>query len=281
MTHRTRIVLIFVTVAIIVGGGGFWFFKIHTPNQKRAVAREQIAAWDERWLAARTCLLGATPGSSKVSEALAIRELSPDPWERKLCTTHVSLLTRGDAEDTGLPAVEEAWRGLDKAASKLAMSFVSHVDPGGDAMRKRPDPLPVALDELEAAYVALRQTADLAPLPAPVGTAPLAAATVIPVELAGKRVLSLPEPLVTSRAGLLAYGTVEGQEIQLQLVAGKPPVVSAVGAGMQRAIPDGSWGARALPDVIEIGTSDAAGTLQASTKLALPGATQVISVLGT
>ncbi|HLL24674.1 MAG TPA: hypothetical protein VK427_21225, partial [Kofleriaceae bacterium] len=186
----------------------------------------------------------------------------------------------GEAVDTRMPAVEEAWRTLDKAASRVAVSFASHVDPGGD-IRKKPDPLSTALDELEAAYAALRGTAELPPAPSTMDRKPLPAATIVPVQLGGKRLTSVQEPYVTSRAGLLAFGTVSGAEVQLQLVANQPPVVRAVAAGAQRAIPDASWGARAIPDAVEVGQLDAEGTFAAPAQLALPGPTQVLAVVGT
>jgi hypothetical protein len=280
---RTKLFILLGVITALAAGGIFWFLKVHQPKQRIADAQAQIATWDARYAALRECLFGKTPGSSKLSEALAIRELSPDPWERKTCTPLVSQLTRGDMEDTRVPAVEEAWRVMDKAAGKVAVSFASHVDPGGDGMRKKPDPLPVALDELEVAYASLRKAAELGPAPPPAGmkdARPLPAAQIVPVTLGGKRILSVQEPYVTSRSGLLAFGTVDGGEVQLQLAASKPPVVAAVGAGMQRALPDGSWGARALPDTIEVGQLDAAGTLATPAQLKLAGPTQVITALG-
>jgi hypothetical protein len=278
---RTKVILLFAGVVALAAGGIIYFLKVHEPKQRLAEAQEEIHAWDARWIAARDCLLGSSPGSAKVSEALAIRELSPDPWERKSCTPLISKLSRGEATDTQVASVEEAWRALDKAAGRVAVSFVSHVDPEGDAMRKKPDPLPVALDELEAAYAALRKAAELAPAPPPMDKQPLPTATLVPVQLGDKRVLSVQEPYVTSRAGLLAFGTVEGSEVQLQLVAGKPPAVTAVGAATQRAMPDGTWGARAMPDAIEVGQLDDKGQLATpAAKLDLPGPTQVIAAVG-
>lgn len=281
MSDRTRVILIFAVVGLLCAGGAIYFFAVHQPGSRLADAHAEIAAWDARWMEARACLLGPKPASAKVSEALAVRELSPDPWERKTCTKLISQLSRGVATDTRVGEVEAAWPAIDRAASKVAASFISHVDPGGDGMRKKPDPLPVALDELEAAYAQLRAAAKLPPAPAPAGTAPLPEAELVPVAIEGQRVLRLLEPLLPSRAGVLAYGTTDGSELQLQLVAGKPPVVQRVGAGMQRAVPDGTWGARAVPDGIEIGAIDATGAMSAPTRLPLPGVPQIIAVLGT
>jgi hypothetical protein len=281
-SDRTKVIVIgmFAAVLVAAAAGGYWFFKIHQPASRLADAQAEIIAWDARWIEMRNCLLGQTPGSSRVSEALAIRELSPDPWERKSCTQLISQLSRGEAEDTRVPAVEEAWRVIDKAAGRVAVSFVSHVDPGGDAMRKKPDPLPVALDELEAAYGALRAAAELGPVKPPMNTKPIPNAQIIPVAFGDKRILSIQEPYIPSRSGMLAFGTVDGAEVQFQFAAGQPPKLTAVGAGMQRAIPDGSWGARALPDAVEIGQLDDQGAMAVPVRLALPGATQVIAVIG-
>ena len=108
-SERGRIVGIFAAVALVAGGAGFYFFKVYQPQEQRAAAKDEVVAWEQRWKAARDCLLGPAPGSSKTSEALAIRELSPDPWNRGSCTPLISKLSRGDAPDTGLAPVERAW----------------------------------------------------------------------------------------------------------------------------------------------------------------------------
>ena len=276
---RAKVIGMFVAVVVIAVGGIVWYFKVHQPATRLADAQAEIAAWSVRWEAARDCLLGKTPASSKVSEALAVRELSPDPFDRGSCTSLISQLTRGEAVDTRIPAVEDAWGTLDKAATKVGTSFISHVDPGGD-IQKKPDPLHVALDDLETAYANLRKTAEMAPPPAPKETKPLPAAQITRVTFGGKRILSVQEPYITSRAGLLAFGAVDGTEIQLQFTTGKPPTIAAVGAGMQRAIPDSSWAARAMPDGVEVGQVDDKGAIATPTKLALPGPTQVLAVVG-
>src|SRR6185369_9686150 len=109
MSERGRIALIFGAVAAAAAGGGYYFLKVYRPDQIRSDARAQVSAWEVRWKAAHDCLLGPSPGSTKTSEALAIREMTPDPWDRGKCTPLVSKLSRGDAPDTGLPDVEEAW----------------------------------------------------------------------------------------------------------------------------------------------------------------------------
>src|SRR5690606_25926710 len=113
MSERVRVVLICVVIALIAGGGGFYFFAVYQPAQELKAAQEEIAAWEARYQEARTCLLGKTPRSSKISEALAIREMAPDPWDRGKCTPLISKLNRGLANDTGIVAVEGAWLELE------------------------------------------------------------------------------------------------------------------------------------------------------------------------
>jgi hypothetical protein len=82
MSDRGRVVLILVVIGLLAGGGGYYFFKIYQPAQDLKNAQSEITAWETRFQGARDCLLGKSPGSSRTSEALAIREMAPDPWER-------------------------------------------------------------------------------------------------------------------------------------------------------------------------------------------------------
>src|SRR5512146_2738888 len=122
-SERGRVVAIFAVVAALAGGGGFYYFKVFRPNQGKKAMQAEVTAWDARFVAARDCLLGKRPGSSKTSEALAIREMAPDPWDRGRCTPLISKLTRGDAPDTGIAEIEAEWLEIDKAASKAALAF--------------------------------------------------------------------------------------------------------------------------------------------------------------
>ena len=132
MSEKGRVGLIFGAVAVVLGGGLFYFFKIYQPKQQQGAAQTEVVAWEKRWDDARGCLLGKAPRSSKASEALAVREMQPDPWERKTCTQLIGKLSRGVAEDTGLMKVEHAWMTIDRAAGKFANAFAMHADPFGD-----------------------------------------------------------------------------------------------------------------------------------------------------
>jgi len=144
-SERTRVLAIVAIVALVAGGAGFYFVKIYRPKQLREGAQAEVNDWDARWKAARACLLGPKPGSSKTAEALAVREMSPDPWNRGSCTPLMGKLTRGDAPQSGIDDVEKAWAELETAAGHAASAFATHV---AESTIRLDDPLPVALDML-------------------------------------------------------------------------------------------------------------------------------------
>jgi hypothetical protein len=237
MSDRGRVVVIFAVVALIAGGAGFYFFKVHQPAQELKGAQEEIVAWEARYQQARDCLLGKSPGSTKTSEALAIREMAPDPWDRGKCTPLVSKLSRGDANDTGVAAVEAAWIQLDKAAQKAALSFANHVA----GIAKGEAPLPTALDDLDVARGNLRSVAKL-PATTQVGTA-LSPVQIIPILDGNEPVTSLRAETIPSAHGYVLFGRTQSREVQVVLTGGAAPKVARLGSGSIRAVPDLSWGA--------------------------------------
>ncbi|CAN5891607.1 hypothetical protein BH11MYX3_BH11MYX3_28950 [soil metagenome] len=261
MSDKTRIAVIFGAAVVLAGGGLYYFFKVYQPKQERGVAATEIEAWEQRLDQVRLCLLGPTPASSKSGEALAIRELAPDVWDRASCTKLVGKLSRGVAEDTGLLEVEHAWMTVDRAAARVAGAFASHVDPSGESSEKRgkDSPLPAALDELDVAAAELRHAAGMDPRTT---TAPdaLPEAELITIKDGSDPVSSLTAWLTPSAGGTLGFGVVKGKgEVQLTLVPGAAPVVSKLGPGSVRAVPTLTWGAAALSQQIAIGAIDPAG----------------------
>lgn len=240
MSDRGRVVLIFAVVALIAGGAGFYFFKIYQPQQALDAARAEIATWEARYQDARACLLGKSPGSIKTSEALAIREMAPDPWDRGRCTPLVSKLTRGIANDTGVEAVEAAWTDLDKTAQAAAVAFAKHV---ASSTTQTEDPLPAALDALDAARTRLRTAAKL-PATTQTGTA-LSPAQIVPLVDGTDPVTELTIDAVPSAHGLVVFGRTDSHGVQIALPVGGAPKVDRVGPGSIRGVPDGSWGASA------------------------------------
>src|SRR3569623_294682 len=274
MSERGRVALIFAVVGAAAAGGGYYFFKIYQPAQAQKAAQEEITAWEARWQAARDCLMGPKPASNKTSEALAMREMQPDPWKGDTCTALISKLTRGSAPDTGNPAVEAAWVDLDKAAAKSATAFATHVS--APVLDK--DPLPTALDNLDAARAKLRDAAGLQPAPGTGNTLP--AATAIALTDGKDPIASFDLEAsvehasggVPSAHGYVMYGKTASHAVQLDLVAGGTPQVAAVAAASMRAIPDATWGATAGSNAIEVGAFDGSGALPGPTHLPLPDA---------
>jgi hypothetical protein len=275
MSDRARVVLIFVVVGLIVGGAGFYFFKIYRPAQDLKNAQEEIAGWEQRFAAARDCLLGKSPGSAKTSEALAIREMAPDPWDRGKCTPLVSKLSRGDAPDTGIPAVEKAWAELDKAAQKAAMAFADHVS-RSTTLEK--DPLPRALDALDAARAHLRQTARL-PATEQTGTA-LPAAQIVPLLDGKDPVTSLEIDAIPSGTGMVLFGKTASRLVQVSTTAGGTPKVDRIGPTSLRSVPDTSWGATPEQGEVDVGTFDVEGVIATPTSLKVSDRSVVAAVVG-
>lgn len=187
----------------------------------------------------------------------------------------IGKLSRGEAPDTGLPRVELAWSALDKAATAAATAYATHV--AGDSPSS--DPLPAALDKLDAARTGLRAAAGMA---AETATGkPLPPASLVPIALGGTPLAGLELTNAPSAHGLVAFGTVDGNDAaEVVLRPGQPPLVARVEPGMLRALPDGAWAARPDGDKLDVGTADAAGAIASPTALALPGA-MLAAIIGT
>lgn len=269
MSEKRTVGLIFGVVAIAAVGGLVYFFKVYQPGQTRGVAQREIEAWEGRLASVRGCLLGPAPASAKSGEALAVRELSPDPWDRTSCTQLIGKLSRGLADDSGMMNVEHAWMTIDRAAGHVASAFATHVDPSGEAPGKRgkESPLPAALDELDDARAQLRAAAGM-DAPPPLASATLPAAEELVLKDGLDRVTTLTAWTIPSAGGEIAFGAIgDRAEVQLTLVPGAPPKVSRIPAGALRAVPDGSWGAAGLREEVAIGTIDARGAFGQMTHL--------------
>lgn len=281
MNERGRVALILGAVAVVAGGGLFYFFKVHQPKQQRAAAQAEIATWEHRFTEARTCLFGAAPASGNSAEALAVREMMPDPWEKQTCTKLIGRLTRGVAEDTGLMPVEHAWMSIDRAAARVAAAFATHVDPFGEAIEKRgkASPLPAALEELDAAHADLHRAAGMAP-PATSTLPTLRAAELIPITLGEARVKTIDSWSIPSGGAVIAFGATAKGRVQVVLAPGATPRVVPVPPGALRALPDLSWGAAGLMDEIAVSPVDSAGAFGAMTHLAVPGRPSILVAAG-
>ncbi|MEO8845795.1 MAG: hypothetical protein ABI591_28430 [Kofleriaceae bacterium] len=263
-------------MAVVAGSAGYYFFKIYSPAQTKSNAQAGVDRWEARWKAARDCLLGPTPGSSKTSEALAIREMNPDPWNRGSCTPLIGKLSRGDEEDSGLKAVETAWLEVDRAATKAAGAFATHIM---SSTVLEDDPLPAALDALDAARADLRAAADM-PALAQSGT-PLRAAQLVPLTDGAATIKEISVDTKPSAHGIIVFGKSSNgdRDVEIALHTGGAPVVAAA-TGVLRAVPDGSWGAAAAPDRLQVGTINADGVMQPLGEHKVAGA-QIDAIVGT
>jgi len=281
MSEKGRVGLIFGAVAVVLGGGLFYFFKIHQPKQQRAAAQTEIVAWEQRWDDARACLLGKQPVSSRAGESLAVREMQPDPWERKTCTKLIGKLSRGVADDTGLMSIEHAWMTIDRAAGKVANAFATHVDPFGEAAvsRGKESPLPAALEELDAAHADLRKAAGMDP-PAVAKLPPLPAAEVISLKDGAAPVKSIDSWVLPSAGGLFAHGSTKDGSVQIVHAPGQAPKVLKVPGGALRAVPDLAWGATGLYSEVAIAPIDDRGAFGAITSLPVPEGARVYGAVG-
>ena len=275
-SERTRVLAIVGVVALIAGAAGFYFVKIYRPKQLREGAQAEIAEWDARWKAARACLLGPKPGSSKTAEALAIREMSPDPWNRGSCTPLMGKLTRGDAPQSGIDEVEKAWADLETAAGHAASAFATHV---AESTTRIDDPLPAALDQLETAYAKLRAAADLPP--SAVDGKPLPAAQVIYMMDGAERLTTLEIRSMPSGHGVMEYANTPTRLVELALVPGSAPKIGRAGPNELRGLPDTSWGAMAAENEVRIGAMDNEGALVAPKSLPAKAPIKILAVGGT
>jgi hypothetical protein len=188
-------------------------------------------------------------------------------------------LTRGDAPDTGIRTVETAWRELDHAASKAASAFAEHVTADTP---KPDDPLPAALDALDAARASLRAIAGL-PAETQAGPPALPIARLVPI--GSDAVGLLDAETAPNASGFAALATVAGHLVQISVPAGGSPRIVRAPAGGHVAA-DGTWGAAAdATGQLVAGPIDATGAITPSATLKLPPAfasvPQVTKVSGT
>ncbi len=281
MSEKSRVGLIFGAVAVVLGGGLYYFFKIHQPKQQQGAAQAEVVEWEKRFDEARTCLLGKDPISSRAGESLAVREMQPQPWERKTCTQLIGKLSRGVAEDTGLMSVEHAWMTIDRAAGKFANAFAMYADPFGDAAMKldKDNALSAALEGLDAAHADLRKTAGMDP-PNAAAHPPLPAAEVIPLKDGNEPIKSLTSWVLPSAGGIYAHGSTKAGEVQIVGAPGKAPKLLRVANGAMRAVPELSWGATGLLSEVAIAPIDERGAFGATTNLPVTDGARVFFTVG-
>jgi hypothetical protein len=246
---------------------------VYRPRQVKSAARDEIDAWDARWLAARTCLIGDKPAAASVGQAFAIHEME-HATDIKKCKPLMKLW-RDTKADSGLDDVELAWKRMSVAVQKVTDQYAVHY-----SNPARPDlKLPAALDAVEGARGQLRAAADMSVTPA-VGPA-IQSAEIVPLVVAKEPVISL-EPFVASAHGGVAFGKTAAGSIEVVLTAGGAPQVANVVDGAVRSTADLAFGALAEMGRIRIGMFDAFGVFTGEPQqIAMPGHVSVLVAAGT
>ena len=255
-----RLVLMFLGLAAVVGGGLYFFYGVHTPGRDFRLAREEIERWQTRADKVRTCLLGTAPASPIAAEALAIRELTNNPPEFKKCTAGIGELSRGDAEDTGIKEVETEWKSIASAATRVANAFAHLFDPGTAAKQQAVDDLGNALDQLDIAQRNLRLAAEMDPPPSGVGLTSLPKAELVP--LGTRKRARLSAWLRPSAGGMVVLVDGAGSPAhQLALVPGEAPRRVPFHSDVRPSVGDPTWAVQSGDGELAHGKLTAEGKL--------------------
>ncbi len=158
-------------MVLVVGGGalvGLLFALAYifywSPKIKAEAAQEEIREWGEHWASARSCLLGATPGSSDPLEAMLARELAEENVKGSLgpCVELLKPLARSAGATSENKAIEDAWYAHRIPVSKLAQEHAWRTartpNKSGQRLRLK---LATAIGNLDASYTKLRASAGL------------------------------------------------------------------------------------------------------------------------
>lgn len=262
-TPRRSVVLVVLGVLGASLAGAYYFFFVFTRDEALQEARAQVIAWEERWQAARACLLGAAPLAADLQEALILSELVA----RRDCAREMGKLTRPEGNASHQPEVEQAWAQLEQHVIAAAQLYVQ--------AQRSPERLAEVLHQVRKSRSTLRRLVELPMEDAPMGPAPRPAA-VAALTLAGKPVTEL----VVDRAGeaLAVRLVVEGRWYQGRVGrsgAGLEVVAMPVTADVVASTPGATWGLRATFDEREAarvrllaGALDAQGALVAPVELA-------------
>ncbi|MBA2539193.1 MAG: hypothetical protein H0V17_06120, partial [Deltaproteobacteria bacterium] len=255
----SRLVLMFLAIALVAGGGIYYFFGIHSPARDKRIAQEEIERWEPGFAKVRTCLIGPSPASAKAAEAIAIRELVEKP-DYKKCTAAIAELSR-DGEDTGDSRIEGAWRSINSTASSVASAFGALFIPGSDAKERAVEKLGTAWDALEEAHRTLRAVAGMEPPPASTAAA-LRTAELIPLKTGSKAKLTAwLRPSAGGMVVLVERALPTTAPRQVVLVPGEAPRSSPHQGDVRPSITDDTFAAAAGDGSLELGKIDASGAL--------------------
>jgi hypothetical protein len=224
VAREAKLLLLFIGGGLAIGAGLFaTYFFLGSKAENRDAARAPIAAWSERWQAARACYLGKVPGSPDPAEALLIRELM---GEKPRCSLAELGIPEGKA--SGIEEIEAAWADEDKAWHTLVKAQGKPADMG---------PAITALDRIEHR---LRAAVGLADAPAP-KTAAAPAELVAGAPVAGSAGVAITA-LETTGHAMVGDGLRGSDAYEIAAAAPDRALVRRVPPDTLRA-PDGTWAA--------------------------------------
>lgn len=277
-TPRRSVVLVVLGVVGASVAGAYYFFFVFTRDETLREARLQVTTWEERWQAARACLLGTAPLAADLQEALVLVELVGARGARA-CARELGKLTRPEGNASHQPEVEEAWAQLEAHVIDAAKVYVEQ--------QRSTERFAEALHRVRKARSTLRRLVELPMEDAPMGPAPRPV-LVAPLALEGKPVTEL----VVNRAGASLGGRlVAGGRWHVGQVtrAGTGLAVTAAPASAEvvAAAPIPGWGLRAVFDErdarrvrLMTGAIDGQGELVAPVELATGQALLPAAALG-
>ncbi len=161
--NATGVLVLGAIAALAAGGIAAWLLW-WKPRQEREDARAQIAAWEQRWAAVRTCLLGDPPLAADPADALALAELASGQVTAASsgCLEQVKTLTRPEGAASPVAAVEAAWMEVEAAIPAVAQAYAMRYSARDDEIDRRVADLGVAITALDAAQDRLRAAAGVA-----------------------------------------------------------------------------------------------------------------------
>ena len=117
MSPRRNRSVVMMAIGVIAVVGLVLLVFVYRPHQVHGAAQAEVEAWEARWLAARSCLVGDKPEASSVGQAFAIREMQ-QVSDVKKCKPLMKLWRATNA-DSGIDDVELAWQRMSVAIQKL------------------------------------------------------------------------------------------------------------------------------------------------------------------
>ncbi len=217
-----------------------YYVTVLGPRGDRNEMRDQIARWDtDKWQPTRACLVGNTARAVDGYDALVLRAAIPGSERPRAneCTAFFADLTRPGEVSSGNASVEADWRDLRVAIGTLANRYAGYSPDRADDR----DALGSALDQVDAAYAALRRHAGMKPSANPASQPPIRDATPVASEVSSIEVRHVEQ----FGAVLVVHGSDQTGDV-VATVRG-PSAVTTRRLGDAVTTLDGAWGAWTTP----------------------------------